>query len=100
MVMKMSETCPACGGTGINSKGGVCYPCKKRKQVTKESAEYFVVSREPNGEVTKHAGPFTLFTASQTIPIIVQCPVYIIEERDGKQEPVARWKDGGWQLKK
>lgn len=136
----MSETCTACGGTGINSRGGVCYPCEQRgivtktsvinaisqvyavafterKLVTKEQLHaaidkvfepesfYFVVCRGPDSVVTRISSPYhTVEDALQhTFPIVGYPwpgPLFIVEERDGKQEPVARWKDGGWQLKK
>jgi hypothetical protein len=28
-------TCKACGGTGLNSKGGKCWPCAVAKEIAK-----------------------------------------------------------------
>jgi len=140
------SSCQACNGTGINSKGGICYPCKQQnksplKDAIKDAVEtvflvataqnripkkeelhaaidrafqpattYSVVFRDKDGTVTVMAGPCgSLADALEIDPTCTERVgffeaenrvVYVVKELAGEQEPVARWNDGKWQIRK
>lgn len=145
------ETCIACGGTGINSKGGPCAPCVRNDRwpvrdavkaaidavfseaagqrrvptmnevlatvrstmsqrvvsPAKPSVVYGAGFRDEEGSMGMFDGPFP-----DMAPLLKKAPpgpgpgpAYIVKltklpNGEIETEPMARWRDGAWQLKK
>lgn len=105
----LAITCAACGGTGVNSRGGECIPCRTigRKPKRGDGVIYAAGFKDAGGVNEYFAGPWPevahlLDTKPPKDKQGREAYIVKITTTDGKKKtvPAARWRAGRWQLRK